>query len=133
MTGETDLEKLLKTMTPLLNDVEYVFCTLKDCPQIDAKQLLGTFKEAEGITVIIGKEVADKLGLTYSFVAAWITLQVHSSLNAVGLTAAVSKALTDDNISCNAIAAFYHDHIFVAHKDAAKAIEVLEALSFKYR
>jgi hypothetical protein len=55
-------------------------------------------------------------------------LTVHSSLEAVGLTAAVSKALTEANISCNVVAAYYHDHIFVPVKDAKQAMRVLEKL-----
>ena len=83
------------------------------------------FKEQEANTVIINRELADSLKLTYSFVASWITLTVHSSLEAVGLTAAFSKALADEGVSCNVVAAFYHDHIFVDKKDIEKAMEIL--------
>jgi uncharacterized protein len=62
-------------------------------------------------------------------VAAWITLTVHSALEAVGLTAAFSKALADVNISCNVVAGYYHDHIFVPQQDAEKAMAVLESLA----
>jgi hypothetical protein len=81
------------------------------------------------VTVILSKEQADDVGLRYLVVLAWITLTVHSSLEAVGLTAAVSKALTNVGISCNVVAAYYHDHIFVPIKDAQQAMEVLETLS----
>ena len=87
------------------------------------------FREKEGITLILKREIADKLNLKYSFVASWITLTVHSSLEAVGLTAAFSKALADNGISCNVVAAFYHDHIFVDQKDAKKATQILNQLS----
>ena len=69
------------------------------------------------------------MSLSYSLVCAWITLTVHSSLEAVGLTAAVSRALAEENISCNVVAAYYHDHLFVPVGDGERAMEVLLALS----
>jgi hypothetical protein len=131
MTGETNLSELLKTMHPILNDGEYVFCTLSTAQTIDPSKIIGSFKEKEGLTVILNKQVADDLALTYTHIAAWITLTVHSSLEAVGLTAAFSNALAKAGISCNVVAAYYHDHIFVAKQDAEKAIEVLKVLSGK--
>jgi len=125
MTGEKNLEKLLREMRPELNQGEYVFCTLdaKDDP-IDLEPL-GWFHEREGVTIILPREQADKLCLSYSFISAWITLNIHSSLEAVGLTAAVSQALTRATISCNIIAAYYHDHLFVPSRDADRALEIL--------
>lgn len=126
MSGETDLQKLLQTMQPLHNPGEFVFCTIDTASIIDPADIILLFKETEGYTVIIKKELANQLRLNYSFVAAWITLTVHSSLQAVGLTAAFSTALAQNGISCNVVAAFYHDHIFVDAKDAGKAMEVLQ-------
>jgi hypothetical protein len=87
------------------------------------------FKEQEGITIIVTKQTADTWQLNYSFIAAWITLTVHSSLEAVGLTAAFSTALSAEGISCNVVAAFYHDHIFVDKKDTEVAMNVLSKFS----
>lgn len=129
MSGEKDLEKLLKSMKPKHNLGEYVFCSVENLDVIHQADLLMTFREAEGITIIIKKEIADSLGLDYSFVASWITLTVHSSLEAVGLTAAFSKALTENKISCNVVAGFYHDHIFVDVKDCEKALSILNKFS----
>ena len=129
MSGETNLSTLLKTMTPLLNTGEYVFCTVNDIGAIPQKQVLAFFKEAEGITVVIEKSIADAHRLTYSYISSWITLTVHSSLEAVGLTAAFSNALAKEGISCNVVAAYYHDHIFVAKDDAKRAMSALEQLS----
>lgn len=129
MPGEQDLSTLLKTMRPALNPGDYVFCVLPSLHVIDLNEALLLFKEAEGYTVIISKELADSLQLEYSFVAAWITLSVHSALDAVGLTAAFSTALATEGISCNVVAAFYHDHIFVDKKDAEKAMETLWLLT----
>ena len=128
MTGETNLEILLRTMKPKLNLGEYAFCTLKDLTGININDTQLIFKEDEGITIILKKEMADNLGLDYTFVASWITLTVHSSLEAVGLTAAISKALSEHGVSCNIVAAYYHDHIFVKKDDAAKAMEILKQL-----
>jgi hypothetical protein len=129
MEGESDLDKLLKTMKPVLNNGDYVFCTSSDLKQIDLADIVLFFKEQEGITVILEQQTADRLKLEYFFVASWITLTVHSSLAAVGLTAAFSKALTEENISCNVVAGYFHDHIFVDKKDAEKAMAVLNRFS----
>ena len=129
MNGQKDLSTLLKTMRPKLNPGEYVFCMVDDLKRIEIKNIILFFKEQEGNTIVITKEFADSLNLSYSFIASWITLTVHSSLEAVGLTAAFSNALADVGISCNVVAAFHHDHIFVDSKDAARAVETLNMLS----
>jgi hypothetical protein len=128
MTEEKDLSKLLKTMTPVLNGGEYVFCTIKDLSEIDQSEIISFFRETEGITIIVEKQIADKRQLHYTFVASWITLSVHSSLEAVGLTAAFSAALTKEKISCNVVAGYFHDHIFVHKNDADKAMNALRAI-----
>lgn len=128
MTGESNLTILLRSMKPYLNDGDYVFCALPPSAVIP-EEAICFFKEQEAVTVIIGKDIADKLQLNYSFIAAWISLTVHSSLNAVGLTAAISTALAENGISCNVVAAYYHDHLFVDKKDAQPAMKILTGLS----
>jgi uncharacterized protein len=125
MPGEKDLYTLLKTMKPRHNPGEYVFCSVNNTESINPDDIISLFKEQEGTTIIIKKELADSLKLEYSFVASWITLTVHSSLQAVGLTAAFSTALSKEGISCNVVAAFYHDHIFVDKKDTENAMQIL--------
>jgi hypothetical protein len=125
MGGEKNLEKLLKTMKPSLSEGDYVFCSVKDIAAVNSSDIVMFFREQEGFTIIIKKELADHLKLEYSFVTSWITLTVHSSLEAVGLTAAFSKALSQEGISCNVVAAFYHDHIFVGKNDTDKAMVIL--------
>jgi uncharacterized protein len=128
-TGEKDLSILLQTMKPALHTGDYVFCTVTNTDLIPAGEIILFFKEPEAITIIIKKETADEAGLAYAFVASWITLTVHSSLEAVGLTASFSTALAQQGISCNVVAAFYHDHIFVDKKNAEKAMMVLNKFS----
>ncbi len=127
--GETNISKILRTLSPELNSGEYVFHSTVDPAQFDANEIIGLFKEKEGVTIIISKELADRKKISYQFIASWITLNVHSSLDAVGLTAAFSTALGKENISANVIAGYYHDHIFVAKKDANKAMKVLHNLA----
>lgn len=129
MTGETNLSELIKGMTPQLNDGEYVFATVTNLSKINRNDTICEFKEKEGTTIVIAREKADALTLNYDYIASWITLLIHSSLDAVGLTAVFSTALGKHNISCNVIAGYYHDHIFVDRKDAHKAIGVLLKLS----
>lgn len=87
MAGETDLSKLIKGMTPKLNDGEYVFASITDISKIDRKNTICEFKEQEGTTIVIEKAKADELHLNYEYIASWITLTIHSSLDAIGLTA----------------------------------------------
>ncbi|MEO5591483.1 MAG: ACT domain-containing protein [Chitinophagaceae bacterium] len=128
MTGQPNLQQLFTMIKPKLQPGDYVFCTLLSPHDIDLQKTICSFKEEEGITVIIEKDLADRQQLSYFYVAAWITLTVHSSLEAVGLTAAFSTALANEGISCNVVAAFYHDHIFVAKNDAEKAMKILTHL-----
>ncbi|MCF7834358.1 MAG: ACT domain-containing protein [Candidatus Pacebacteria bacterium] len=132
MEGERDLHKILKTMNPKLNTGDYVFCSVKNLKLIDVqdtKNVIMTFIEKEGFTIILKKEIADKLNLKYYLVTSWITLTVHSSLEAIGLTSTFSKALAEKEVGCNVVAAFYHDHIFVPKKDAKKAMNILKGLT----
>jgi uncharacterized protein len=113
-------------MEPFREPGEFVFVSL---PDLSALASLATVVEREGVTHVFRKEDADAFGFTYSFVAAWITLRVHSALDAVGLTAAVSTALTAEGISCNVLAGYHHDHLLVPSNRASDAIAVLEQLS----
>lgn len=125
MSGETNLSHLIASMQPVLDRDDYVFVTVDHTFPYDRNTVKGIFKENEGTTLILPKKEADKLNFGYDYVSACITLSVHSSLHAVGLTAAFSKALAENQISCNVVAAYYHDHIFVDKMNANKAMDVL--------
>lgn len=128
MAGETT-STLLRSMSPQLNSGEYVFCTLPDAQLPTGLELIGSFREQEGLTVILKRSDAEQAGLSFDYVAAWITLNVHSALQAVGLTAAFATALGEAGISCNVIAGYYHDHLFVGQADAERAMHVLRDLA----
>ncbi|NMZ49796.1 ACT domain-containing protein [Pseudomonas poae] len=129
MAGETALTTLLRSMSPHLNDGEYVFCTVPDNHIPAGCEVIGSFREQEGLTLIVERQQAERAGLAFDYVAAWITLNVHSALEAVGLTAAFASALGRAGISCNVIAGYYHDHLFVGCADAQRALQVLRQLT----
>ena len=131
MTGIEDLRVLLAHLEPSLEPEPFVFCTLPGEGYGSPAELdpIGSFVEQEGLTLILRQDEADRKNLSYSGVMRRIILKVHSSLSAVGLTAAVAGQLTRYGISANVVAAYYHDHIFVPADRAGDAIEALNLLS----
>jgi len=130
MNGEENLDKLLAFLSPVLIDGEFVFASFADARYGDHAQLepVAAVSESEGLTLVVPRAKAVEYGLDYDSVFRGITLTVHSSLEAVGLTAAFSRKLTEHGISANVIAGYYHDHIFVPCDDADKAISALAEL-----
>ncbi|REL35174.1 ACT domain-containing protein [Thalassotalea euphylliae] len=130
MSGITDLDELLRAMRPKLVASEFVFCTvsgvLADYASLNP---VATFIEHEGLTLVLEKSAAETAGLSFDGTYRQITLTVHSSLEAVGLTAAVASKLASKGISANVIAAYYHDHIFVQSSKAEAAVSALEEFS----
>jgi len=124
----SDIDLLLRTLEPTLNDGVYAYTSLPRGTDLSALRAIATVREAEGLTAIVREEEALAAKLRVLFRAAWITLTVHSDLQAVGLTAAFSRALADAGISCNVIAGAYHDHIFVPVEAAASALRTLKSL-----
>jgi hypothetical protein len=123
-----DLAELLRSLRPVLNEGVYCFVSVPSGFDAMSVNPIATFLEREGLSLIIEEHVAVTHRLTTAFRAAWITLTVHSDLNAVGLTAAISTALADAAISCNVLAAVHHDHLFVPVDRAADAMRVLKSL-----
>jgi hypothetical protein len=129
LAGEIDLKKLLENLSPALDSREYVFCTFKDRIYGDYAELkpIASFLEPEGLTLVIPKHRADKRGISYDGAFSCISLNVHSSLEAVGLTASVSRLLAEHDISANMIAGYFHDHIFVNSNNAQRALVLLQS------
>lgn len=114
-------------MSPGLIEGEYVFCTLPEARYGDYAETepIASFAEAEGMTLVVSKDAAEKHDLSFDGVFKCITLGVHSSLAAVGLTAAVTRKLAEHGIAANVIAAYFHDHVFVQSEFAERAIGIL--------
>ncbi|WP_214477487.1 ACT domain-containing protein [Mesorhizobium sp. dw_380] len=130
MTGETDLKTLLASMTPELLDGIYVFAKLAPgVPQPDGLEPVMVFREREGTTLIVTEEAARTAGLTASFRCRMITLNIHSSLEAVGFLAAITTRLAAAGMGVNPVSAFYHDHLFVPADRAEEAMELLRELA----
>lgn len=130
MSGITDIHEILRTIRPTLSEAEYIFCTFKNANYGDHKTLnpIGAYREAEGLTLIIQKEIAQAHAIPFEGSYRAITLNVHSSLEAVGLTAAVSTRLAEAGISANMVAAYFHDHVYVPSARAEDAMNVLQTL-----
>jgi hypothetical protein len=125
VSGETDLATLISTLDPELQPGEFVFITTATPLPIAAAAMV---QELEGVTHVLARHEADARSLHYDFVAAWITLKVHSSLAAVGLTAVVATTLAEAGISCNILAGYFHDHVLVPVAQAEEALRLLSGL-----
>ncbi|MCX6408174.1 MULTISPECIES: ACT domain-containing protein [unclassified Aeromicrobium] len=97
-------------------------------PGFDTSTALATVREREGLTVVVEQVEAEEDGLVYEFVGAWITLAVVSALDAVGLTSSISTALAAEQIACNVVAGFHHDHLVVPWDRRHDALRILDAL-----
>lgn len=123
-----NLNELLCTMTPHLNEGIYLFATVEPDTVIPLSEIVTSIQEQEGLSIVVSEQTAQKYQLNAQFRSAWITLTVHSDLAAVGLTAAFATALGQAKISCNVVAGNYHDHIFVPYEQADLAMSVLRKL-----
>ena len=145
LSGETDLFIMLRTLKPILHSSCYMFLAVKPevADQIPRECTQCEFREVEGVTLVIEENVLleqkinsllcdeSVLGKNFEqnlYRAAWIQLEVHSALEAVGLTAAFAKCLGDAKISCNGIAGYYHDHLFVDFEKRFEANRALDDL-----
>lgn len=128
MCAVSDLKQLLLSMEPVRHTGIYVFATGALETTIDPARVVASIREVEGLSVVMARDDALKAGLRPVFECSWISLGVHSDLSAVGLTAAVSRALADAGIACNVVAGTHHDHLFVPADRADDAMGVLRAV-----
>lgn len=129
MAGEKNLTVLLSSMTGALVEGVFVFVTLKDMSlpaNIKPKMM---FEEAEGTTYILRKEDAEAAKIPFEFPSRMITLEIHSSLDAVGFMARIATDLAKENMGVNPVAAFYHDHIFIPDGREEDALRVLKEIA----
>ncbi len=130
MAGETNLNALIRSMKPKLIDGVFVYVTTQETEfNLTELKPLASILEQEGLTLVLDKAVAKRNHFDYLGDYRLISLQIHSSLEAVGLTAAFATALSQENISANVLAGYYHDHLLVQEADAERAMSVLTHLS----
>lgn len=133
--GELSLSKLLATLTATLHPPTYVFAVLaeSELPPFSEVEMLCREAKAEGITVITTREYAENHGLQYTFPCRKITLDVTSSLDAVGFIAVVATRLAAAGMGVNPISGFYHDHLFVSLGRELDALRVIAELAEEKR
>ena len=129
MSGLTNLDQLIAGLSPVLNPGEWVFVSVADAETARSLEPICIFVEAEGVTAICLRDQAVQANLPNEEVFSHITLDVHSSLNAVGLIAAVADVLSQSGIPCNVVSAVHHDHLFVPIKRAKDAQALLKRMS----
>lgn len=127
-TPITNLSDIRRSMHPVLNPGVFVYALLPEGGDVSGLNPVVTVREKEGLTVVLEESLAQNAGLEIIFRSAWITLNVHSDLQALGLTAAFSGELTKAKISCNVVAGVFHDHIFVPVEHAQAAMAVLQLM-----
>ncbi len=125
MSGQSNLNEVLKSLQVSCDDVEYGFANVNNEEFIPSDEIIGTFQEKEGRTLIATKGYFEQKGVSYDGPFAKLTIEIHTSLNLVGLTAAIATTLAQNGISANVVAAFFHDHIFVQYALREKAISAL--------
>lgn len=126
MPGISDLDQNLASLDATPHGL-YVYVSLTEVPE--GLTPFATIREDEGITLIVAEQDARDAGLPLDETYALITLGVHSALDSIGLTATVAQTLASRSISCNVVAGYYHDHIFVQADRATEAIALLEGLT----
>ena len=129
MGGEKDLDKLIRSMSAELVPGLYVFATVAPGQVPPGLSPRMVFHEAEGTTLILLKSEAETHGLAYEFPCRMITLNIHSSLEAVGFMARIATELARHDMGVNPVSGFYHDHLFVPDGRENDALAALKEMS----
>ncbi len=122
-------DNILQGLRPILHKGAYIYAIVKSLDDIPRSYTVMEFRGEAGTTVILSQDRADELGLEYKYRAAWITLSMATALDAVGITAAFAELLANRQISCNVVAGYHHDHIFVPYARRTEALQILEEAS----
>ena len=125
------LQELIKQLSPTLDSTTYVYCTVPKAKYGELEHLkpIVSIAELEGLTLVIPLDEAKTEGLDYYRVFRRITLEGHSSLEALGLTSVVTSLWAERGITTNVIAGFYHDHMFVPSDRIDEAMRALKELA----
>jgi hypothetical protein len=129
MTGEKNLDELIRSLSTVLVEGLYVFATLQPDQELANIQPRMTFREEEGTTFILLKSEAETHGLPYEFPCRMITLNIHSSLEAIGFMARITTELAKHGMGVNPVSGFFHDHLFVPDGRQHDAMKVLQEMS----
>ncbi len=129
MVGESNLSELLRTLSATLVDGVFVFATVPKSSVPNDINPRMMFEEAEGITLILSRVDAEACGLAYEFPCRMITLEVHSSLEAIGFIARVASELASHGMGVNPVSGFFHDHLFVPDGREQDALQVLQRVA----
>ncbi len=125
-----DLTEMVAGMSPVLQPETFVFCTMFS--NSDAGEAISVARamihEDEGVSLVLPREEAVRLGMIFDQTYAQITLMVYSSLEGVGLTASVASKLAERGIACNMVAGTQHDHVFVPYRMKEDAMDALNEL-----
>lgn len=129
MVGETNLERLLANMEPVLAAPVFDFISWPAEKPVPAElEPLMVLRESEGLTMIVELEKGRSAGFEPSFPCRMITLNIHSSLAAIGFLAAILPRLAALGMGVNPVSGFYHDHLFVPQDRATDAMDVLRQI-----
>jgi hypothetical protein len=111
--GETDLEVMLASLAVTRRPGEFTYVSVR-VPTPGLLAAAQAMVVEEGLSsLVVPITTAQRAGLPVSVRLAWLTLTVQSSLEAVGLTAVVAERLAAEDIPCNVLAGYLHDHVLV--------------------